>query len=121
MKNKDIKILGLLPQTIEETFVNPLTLLSSDEFNRPTPKGLNYRERAVNRAFKAKVGFNSEVNTIGELVKKLNLTCKCPNSGKTIKFVYTGGNSYSATLVAKGEECEVTMHVPHDFLTFQVK
>jgi hypothetical protein len=113
MKNKNnLKALKLSQSTIDNAFdhVNPLRLVIDEEFNRPGTG--NYRKRSIDRVMKAKASFQSEFNTIGELVDKLNLTIKCPNSGKTIKFRYTGGSGSEANLEAQGKDVTVRFSIP---------
>lgn len=114
-KLKDIKKndkLGISLSTIENMYVNPLVLASSDEFNKPGTSG-DYRKRAVERVIDAQVSFTSENNCIGELVNRLNLIATCPVTGEVLKFRHTGGNNSTATLQAKGKEVTINIALPY--------
>lgn len=113
------RALGVAAEFFDNEYINPLRLVLSEEFKRKEPtagnKGLNFRQRAINRCIKARVGFHSEQNTcsnLGELVFKV----KSPVSGTIKEVRATGGNNNCTHFVVDfgKDDVKIDITIPHD-------
>jgi hypothetical protein len=94
-----------------DVYINPLVIAIDHEFKKKDDTSkLGYRERAVRRCIKNHVSFQSEFNTISELMSEL-ISMKCPACGKVMKHNdHSGGNS-CAWSSSWGCKCGVTVHL----------
>ena len=103
--------LGISQKVRDEHYVNPLSLLISEEFNRkehrfgPPLNEEDYRDRALTRAIKSKVSFHSETNSLSNLAERI-LTVTCPVCKSEMKPDGFGGSG-RATTVSYRCKCEV--------------
>ena len=96
MKIKDLQNrLPELQDTIDDKYVNPLSVLESFYFGRKT--GISYERKAVDRAVSEKLDFCSTCNSIYTLIKSF-VKIKCPMCGKEMTTNSAGGNAKEYTV-----------------------
>lgn len=113
-----IKKLKVQPRVADDQHVNPLELLSTDEWNRKMPpsdkRQPSYRERAVKRAIEAKVSFSNEANCTLEMARVL-LKATCPYCGKTLEAGGGGGAGCGPIFITnikfKCEDCGTSVNL----------
>jgi phage FluMu protein Com len=108
MNLKDIGSLGLSRQTQEEIYIDPATVVESDEFNRRMPG--DYRERAINRLVKLGVRFHSTCNNVYNMVKRF-VTVKCPYCRRNMKMTSGTGCGETYTLHFQCPKCKATADI----------
>lgn len=105
--------LGVSKKTVDEMWVNPLRLLVSDEFNRRDKPGEpSYRERAIKRAIASRMSFESEDNTVFEMMEQF-VKVICPCCGGETKFCGGGGVSGKMRMeyTCKRKGCNTTVNL----------
>lgn len=94
MRSKDFDKLGLNPAIIANFEFPVMTLVLGDEFSKLQG---DYRDNAVKRCVKARVGFQSEVNSVRHLMTKY-VSVKCPLCRRKMKSTDGGGNCDNQTV-----------------------
>lgn len=114
--------LGLSQQTIDEVYVNPLRIIASDEFNKPSVAGKNYRRSAIDRVLSLDVSFSSDCNTFFELAQRF-IKIVNPKTGN--EMVCSGGsgsaNSNTIRFVDPITKDEFSVTCPDEGLNFKVR
>lgn len=125
MKVSEVQKLGLRKKTLDDMEVDIGDVITSDEFNRPTPIGVrlgtdkpkDYRHAAIEKLIDLKVPFHSNQNIVSGLFRT-HVNVNCPHCGFRMDFVCCGGDSHGSTINynCTNEGCRTTVHlsVPHD-------
>lgn len=113
--------LGLQDKTFEEADHNPLRLVLSEEFNNPSTGG-DYRKRAIDRCLKAKIGFDSESNTVYDLAK-MCLKIVNPVTGNEMKITGGGGSGSMFSITAVDQETgdQISLNIPVNAISVSFK
>ena len=125
MKVSDVLNLGLRKKTLDNMEVNIGDVITSDEFNKPTPIGVrmgtekskDYRHSAIERLVDMKVPFHSNQNIVNDLFR-VHVSVNCPHCGFKMDIGCCSGSSQGSTINynCSNEGCRTTVHLstPHD-------
>ena len=119
MKTTTAEKLGISQDILNEAIdgINPLRLAITKEFRDSNGKGGLYQNRAIELCIDKRISFDSETNSLGNLVEKV-LDIKHPVTGEKMKFTRGGGNSESFTFRFKGEDgVEIALSLNHDAIS----
>lgn len=101
MNLSKIKELGLLPRTIEGLDFDHVAAISTDEFNRPSNRGMDYRRDAIDRIVREGLPLWTNCNLTWDIVQRyVKMTCPyCKN-----EMTYDGGGG-SASETSASFKC----------------
>jgi len=111
----DLQKLQLNPKVMADLDVPLADVISSEHFHRKQPKGVDYRQEAIQHLVELKEPFSSNCNLGYELVRKF-VQVACPYCSAPMSVTGGGGSSsqFTVTYSCAGCSAQVGLAFPRD-------